>query len=613
MPTLTEGTELVGEFAGSGYRNPPLLVYRFDGQVIHLPPLLYQTAQILDELSRAAKRPLNGRQLTSRVARELSRTTGRTFRAEHVTFLIDRKLAPLGITTYTDGSQPTVTKSEHPFLGLRFRAALVSERATWFISGLFSWLYRPLILVVAVTAIVASEIWLFSTQNMGQAMAHVMANPAGILLVVLLTLASAAFHEVGHAAACRYGKVPPGAMGCGIYLVWPAFYTDVTNSYRLSKSGRLRTDLGGVYFNGLFILGLVLLYLHTGSPLLLVTFLLVNMEMAQQLLPTLRFDGYYIVSDLVGIPDLFKYVGPILKRTILRRPADERLNALKRWPQIVVTVWVLTVLPAIAIQLGIVFVRLPDLAATAWQTMVTLASGATTGSNPVLGVASACVQILFLLLPLLGLVLILWQLLGLAARMLRKRVAGGALRGFLRRIRGRVPAPLWWGGLAAAAAVTLESLVSSPARPSTQLPAVPKATPSDFTPEATASPEASATSSRPPAKAPTSPVPAPERTSIGSGALIALPPPPAVDTARPRPASPRPHPRPEAPASTSPAPAPAPTSEGTPRKAPATHPADPQTVAPQTVDSPRLPRRPFMRVCHPPKNLPLPELAPICR
>lgn len=153
---MTEGTELVGEFAGSGYRNPPLLVYRFDGQVIHLPPLLYQAAQVLDEVSRAAKRPLNGRQLMSRVARELSRTTGRTFTAEHVIFLIDRKLAPLGITTYTDGSQPTVAKSEHPFLGLRFRAALVSERATWFISGLFAWLYRPLVLVVAVTAIVAA-------------------------------------------------------------------------------------------------------------------------------------------------------------------------------------------------------------------------------------------------------------------------------------------------------------------------------------------------------------------------------------------------------------------------------------------------------------------------
>ena len=38
-------------------------------------------------------------------------------------------------------------------------------------------------------------------------------------------------------------------MGTGLYLVWPAFYTDVTDSYRLGRAGRLRTDLGGLYFN----------------------------------------------------------------------------------------------------------------------------------------------------------------------------------------------------------------------------------------------------------------------------------------------------------------------------------------------------------------------------
>ena len=41
----------------------------------------------------------------------------------------------------------------------------------------------------------------------------------------------------------------PGAMGAGLYIVWPAFYTDVTDTYRLGRGGRLRTDLGGLYFN----------------------------------------------------------------------------------------------------------------------------------------------------------------------------------------------------------------------------------------------------------------------------------------------------------------------------------------------------------------------------
>ena len=36
-------------------------------------------------------------------------------------------------------------------------------------------------------------------------------------------------------------------MGFGLYLVWPALYSTVTDSYRLARVGRLRTDLGGVY------------------------------------------------------------------------------------------------------------------------------------------------------------------------------------------------------------------------------------------------------------------------------------------------------------------------------------------------------------------------------
>ena len=37
-----------------------------------------------------------------------------------------------------------------------------------------------------------------------------------LLLVLGLTVASAAFHEIGHAAACRYGGGRPGGMGAGI-------------------------------------------------------------------------------------------------------------------------------------------------------------------------------------------------------------------------------------------------------------------------------------------------------------------------------------------------------------------------------------------------------------
>ena len=56
---------------------------------------------------------------------------------------------------------------------------------------------------------------------------------------------------------CRYGGAEPGEIGVGVYIVFPAFYTDVTDSYRLGRGGRVRTDLGGLYFNVLTVLALV--------------------------------------------------------------------------------------------------------------------------------------------------------------------------------------------------------------------------------------------------------------------------------------------------------------------------------------------------------------------
>ncbi len=403
-PALLTGIELVGEFEDSGYREPPNLVCRPDGQIVRLPALLYQVVRALGGCGQPDREPV-----MTRVAGHLSRETGRQFTAEHVAFLLDKKLAPLGLTTYSDGSLPPPAPKTDPFLAFRFRLAVLPERATWFLSGLFAWLFRPLLVTVALGTFVGGEVWLWSTQDTGAALQTVLSSPASVLLVLVLAVASCVFHEMGHGAACRYGGVRPGEMGCGIYLVWPAFYTDITNSYRLGRAGRIRADLGGVYFNALFVLGLLALYGVTGSPLLLVAILSVHLEMFQQLLPTLRFDGYYIVADLVGIPDLFKYIGPIVKRVVLRRPQDDRLRALKRWPQIVVAVWVMVLVPALVLQLGMVVANLPQLVATDWQTVNLLVANAGADGYPVLGTVAACLQVVLLTLPIAGLALALWR------------------------------------------------------------------------------------------------------------------------------------------------------------------------------------------------------------
>ncbi|MFN3925296.1 MAG: hypothetical protein ACK4K6_16880, partial [Pseudarthrobacter sp.] len=48
VPRLADGVQLIGESEGSGYREPPSLVRRADGQTLQLTPLLYLVLEAVD-------------------------------------------------------------------------------------------------------------------------------------------------------------------------------------------------------------------------------------------------------------------------------------------------------------------------------------------------------------------------------------------------------------------------------------------------------------------------------------------------------------------------------------------------------------------------------------
>src|SRR5688500_18660739 len=158
-------------------------------------------------------------------------------------------------------------------------------------------------------------------------------------------------------------------MGAGLYLVWPAVYTDVTDSYRLGRGGRLRTDLGGLYFNMVFALATVGAWAATGWDALLVLVPLQLLQMVHQLLPFVRLDGYYILSDITGVPDLFARIKPTLLSAVPGHEEEERAAALKPWVRVVVTVWVLAVVPLLLTMLAFAAINLPRILATAWDSV----------------------------------------------------------------------------------------------------------------------------------------------------------------------------------------------------------------------------------------------------
>jgi putative peptide zinc metalloprotease protein len=353
-PRLAGGAELLGEYKNSGYRQPPSLVRRADGQVIQMSPLLYRVVCRIDGCRGPAA-----------IAALVSGDLGRSLTADQVRHLITAKLVPLGIVA-AEGA-PAAAPRANPLLALRARGTLLPGRAVNAAGTLLRPLFRPPVVAAVIVSVLAVDYWLFAVHGLGGGLRQVLRDPADLLIVVGLSVVSGAFHECGHAAGCRYGGARPGVIGVGIYLVWPAFFTNTTDAYRLSRAGRLRTDLGGLYFNGVFMLALAGLYVATSAQILLLVIAVTHLEMLQQLLPFVRFDGYFILSDLTGVPDLFARVAPILRSVISRGRRDPRVTGLRRGTRIVVTSWVLCVVPWLIFMLGGLLLRLPQTDRALWR------------------------------------------------------------------------------------------------------------------------------------------------------------------------------------------------------------------------------------------------------
>ena len=354
VPRLAEGVELLGEYKDSGYSQPPSLVRRADGQVIQMSPLLYRVACQID-----------GSRGPDAIADLVSADLGRSLTADQVRYLITVKLLPLGILAAEEA--PAAAPKANPLLALRARGTLLSERAANAVGALLTPLFRWPVVVAVVVSIVAVDWWLFAVHGLGGGLQQVLRDPVDLLIVLGLSLVSAVFHECGHAAGCRYGGARPGKIGVGIYMVWPAFFTNVTDSYRLSRAGRLRTDLGGLYFNAVFMLALAGVYAATSSEVLLLVIAFTHLEMLEQLMPFVRFDGYFILSDLIGVPDLFARVAPIVKSALPRGRQDPRVTGLRRSARIMVTTWVLCVIPLLMFSIGYLVLYLPAVERALWR------------------------------------------------------------------------------------------------------------------------------------------------------------------------------------------------------------------------------------------------------
>lgn len=405
-PRLADGVSLAGQMQESAFQDPPWLLEREGSGYIQVTELLYRVAEQMD-----------GQRGYQEIARRVSEVSGRAVTAENVQQLVMAQFVAKGLVLTADGRRlGTPPGSGRSMLQINMRMRMLEGKALEPLTRILGLLFWPPVLVVVLAVATLTEGWLYFVHGVGAGVRDALYAPGLLLLILAVTAVSAGFHELGHASALHYGGGRARGIGAGFYLVYPAFYTDVSDNYRLGRWARVRTDLGGFYFNLVFALGAMGLYVLTGQEVLLVLVTLLNLDIVRQLLPFVRLDGYWVLADLTGVPDFFSLMsryarGALPFGTKKGEPAPSA-PALKPWAKVVFALYALVTIPLLAL-LTLAMIRgLPRVLATifdsAAQQLPLLAQEQAAGNAA--GMAVVFGRLLALALPTLGIFYSLFRL-----------------------------------------------------------------------------------------------------------------------------------------------------------------------------------------------------------
>lgn len=197
------------------------------------------------------------------------------------------------------------------------------------------------------------------------------------------------WHELGHGYACKVfgGYVPE--MGTILIAGTPAAYVDATSAWSFpEKYKRLVVMCGGMFFESLIFIPGVFVWAFANSPMLSsCAYQLVVMASLVTVLfnanPLMKFDGYFILSELIGIQNLRPRADAQIKGMLIRstlgikktQEASVSTKAMLILYGISATIYKFTLVISIAVMVAMKF-PLVGLFLAAFHVTTTVGSGA---------------------------------------------------------------------------------------------------------------------------------------------------------------------------------------------------------------------------------------------
>ncbi len=139
-------------------------------------------------------------------------------------------------------------------------------------------------------------IWL-TVVGPAKALPTSLSGAANGLTVFFLAMAGSLVHELGHSFAAAAAGIGLRPIGFSVYLIYPAFYTNVSGIDKLGLKAKIMIDCGGFILQSVLILGLLLFSSLTGNASAAETVHWIIAIMLFNMNPFFRTDGYWLYKD----------------------------------------------------------------------------------------------------------------------------------------------------------------------------------------------------------------------------------------------------------------------------------------------------------------------------
>lgn len=192
-----------------------------------------------------------------------------------------------------------------PLLNARIAGQLARPLSGLFNPTVFWWLFIAAALFTGVTSLISYQSGLITFTNIN------------VVLLTVLVGASMLIHELGHIAACRQFGIKHGSIGFGFYLIFPVVYADITQVWNATRAQRIIANAGGVFAELIYAVLLLLIFISTGDSVFLLAAVSVSVKTFTELNPFIRYDGYWLLSDVTNTPNLQKKANQAVRNTLL--------------------------------------------------------------------------------------------------------------------------------------------------------------------------------------------------------------------------------------------------------------------------------------------------------